>query len=81
MMTAEEIVEFISNVLGDETKERNLSALSRETELTRQTLINIREKKHMPKIDVVCSVMQALGYELVIRPRPVVPVEVLEAIH
>jgi len=55
---------FIASAIGDVVRARNMSALSKETKLSRETLYNALSKSGNPTLTTLLGIMKALGLRL-----------------
>ena len=55
---------FIASAIGDVVRARNLSAVSKETQLSRETLYNALSKTGNPTLTTLLSIIKALGLKL-----------------
>jgi probable addiction module antidote protein len=60
---------IIASALGDVTRARNISAMARETGLTRETLYKAFAPGGNPTLATLLSVAHALGFDVTIKPR------------
>lgn len=59
---------FIAAAIGDMARARNLSAIARETGLTRETLYQAFSREGNPTLATMTAVVKALGFQLAIKP-------------
>ena len=59
---------FIASAIGEVARARNITAIARETGLTRETLYRAFSPGGNPKLATMATVVKALGYQLAIRP-------------
>ena len=65
-MTRQELIENLPEILGD----RNLSDISRQTWITRETIYSSFIKgKYSPRLCIFEKILDALGYEIDIIPK------------
>lgn len=55
---------FIASAIGDVVRSRNISAMAKETGLSRETLYNALSKNGNPTLGTMLSIMTALGLRL-----------------
>ena len=59
---------FIASAIGDVARARNITAIARETGLTRETLYRAFSPGGNPTLATMAAVVKVLGYQLAIRP-------------
>lgn len=59
----------ISGALGDVARAKGMSQLARETGLSRESLYRALSDDGNPQLATVLKVLDALGYELKVKPR------------
>lgn len=59
---------FIASAIGDVARARNITAIARDTGLTRETLYRAFSPGGNPTLATMVAVVKALGYQLAIRP-------------
>ena len=59
---------FIASAIGEVARARNITAIARETGLTRETLYRAFSPGGNPTLATMATVVKALGYQLAIRP-------------
>ncbi len=59
---------FIASAIGDVARARNITAIARDTGLTRETLYRAFSPEGNPTLATMAAVVKALGFQLSIRP-------------
>jgi probable addiction module antidote protein len=59
---------FIASAIGDVARARNISAMAKDTGLTRETLYRAFSPEGNPTLATLLPVMKALGFQLAIKP-------------
>lgn len=59
---------LIASAIGDVARARSITAVARETGLTRETLYRAFSPEGNPTLATMAAVVKALGYQLSIRP-------------
>lgn len=59
---------FIASAIGDVARARNISAMAKDTGLTRETLYRAFSSEGNPTLATLLPVMKALGFQLAIKP-------------
>ncbi|HZK98354.1 MAG TPA: addiction module antidote protein [Caulobacteraceae bacterium] len=59
---------FIASAIGDVARARNITAIARDTGLTRETLYRAFSPGGNPTLATMAAVVKALGFQLSIRP-------------
>lgn len=67
---ADNDLNFLPIALGDVAKAYGISKLAEKTGIHRRTLYKVFDKSGHPSFDLVAQIVQSLGMELEIRPRP-----------
>ena len=60
---------LIASAIGDVARARNMTAIARETGLTRETLYRAFSPDGNPTLSTLSAVVKALGFQLSIQPR------------
>lgn len=61
---------FMAKVLGDVARARNISELSRQTGIARETLYKVTRGEGNPTLDTISKLARALGFRLTLQPLP-----------
>lgn len=59
---------FLAKVLGDVARARNISELSRQTGIARETLYKVTRGEGNPTLDTISKLAHALGFRLTLQP-------------
>ena len=59
---------LIASAIGDVARARNITAIARDTGLTRETLYRAFSPGGNPTLATIAAVVKALGFQLSIRP-------------
>lgn len=59
---------FMAKVLGDVAQARNISELSRQTGIARETLYKVTRGEGNPTLDTISKLAKALGFRLSLLP-------------
>jgi probable addiction module antidote protein len=62
---------LIAKAIGNVARARNVAAIARETQLSRDTIYSAFSPGGNPTLATLLAVTRALGFELTIRPAPV----------
>lgn len=59
---------FIASAIGDVARARNITAVARDTGLSRETLYQAFSPEGNPTLATMTAVIKALGFQLAIKP-------------